>query len=134
MAELERERSEAQKILDRANAFSANLFRSYADGILDEREYTDMRAQYQAEIAKAKERLEEIAARREALKRQGEKNSWAYGFTQFARGSGLSEQMTHTLIERIEVDSYDHITIKLRYRSESHALLRFLDGNEETGA
>ena len=134
MAELERERSEAQKILDRANAFSANLFRSYADGILDEREYTDMRAQYQAEIAKAKERLEEIAARREALKRQGEKNSWAYGFTQFARESGLSEQMTHTLIERIEVDSYDHITIKLRYRSEYHALLRFLDGNEETGA
>ena len=38
------------------------------------------------------------------------------------------------LIERIEVDSYDHVTITLRYRSEYHALVRLLsDSGEVTG-
>ena len=135
MAEMERERSEAQKVLDRANSFSANLFRSFADGILDKREYTEMKAQYQTEISEAKERLLEIEARKEALKRQGAENPWVHSFIRFAGETELTERMTHELIERIEVDSYDHITITLRYRSEYHALVRFLaESSEETSA
>lgn len=124
--ELEQASIEAQKVLDKASSFSANLFRSYADGLLDEREYTEMKAQYQMEIAKAKSRLEELAGRREALKRQAKENPWACRFTRFSGETELTEQMTHELIERIEVDSYDHITITLRYRNEYQALLRFL--------
>ena len=129
--ELEQARIEAQKILDKANSFSANLFCSYADGLLDEREYIEMKAQYQLEIAKAKRHLEELAGRREALKRQAEGNPWTYCFTRFAGETELTEQMAHELIERIEVDSYDHITITLRYRNEYQALLRFLAADGE---
>lgn len=135
MAALERERSEAQKILDKANSFSASLFRSYADGVLDKREFSEMKAQYRMEIAKAKARLEEITARKEALNRQGEQNPWVLRFTRFSGETEMTEQMAHELIERIEVDSYDHITITLRYQSEYHALVRLLaEDGEGTSA
>ena len=43
----------------------------------------------------------------------------------------LTEDMVHALIDRIEVDSYNHVTVILRYRDEYHTLLQLLQDSGE---
>ena len=44
--------------------------------------------------------------------------------------TGLTEELAHTLIERVEVYSDNRVEITLKYQDEYQALKRLLDGAE----
>ena len=45
---------------------------------------------------------------------------------QFREEQALTADMAHALIERVEIDAENHVSITLRYRDEYNALLRLL--------
>ena len=45
--------------------------------------------------------------------------------------TALTETMAHVLMDRVEIDAADHVSITLRYRDEYNALLRLLAAEGE---
>lgn len=124
---LKQEMAAAKKSLDRAELLHDRLFQDYADKIMSEREYTELRAQYRAEIIMARERLKELEQQCQERESKTTKNPWLTTCGQFRSESELTEDMAHALIERIEVDGANHVSITLRYRDEYRALLQLLE-------
>jgi len=46
---------------------------------------------------------------------------------QYRQETSLTEAMAHALVERVEVDAENHVSITLRYRDEYRALLQLLE-------
>ena len=53
-------------------------------------------------------------------------NPWLTACGKFKEETALTEVMAHALIERVEIDAENRISITLRYRDEYSALLRLL--------
>lgn len=124
---LKQEMNAAQKSLNRAELLHNRLFQDYADKIMSEQEYTELRTQYRAEIMAARERLKELEWQHQDWESKTTKNPWLTSFGQFRSESELTEAMAHALIQRIEVDGANHVSITLRYRDEYRALLQILE-------
>ena len=123
---LEREAIAVQQALERASRLHDSLFQSYADNLMTEREYMEMKRQYRADMEQAKQRLEDVNQRRQATERQTAKNPWLASFQRYREETALTEEMTHALIERVEVDADNGVVITLRYRDEYRDLLQLL--------
>ena len=59
-------------------------------------------------------------------------SAFSYNFrlaltVQYRQETELTEAMVHALIERVEVDARNHVSITLRYRDEYRALLQLLE-------
>ncbi len=128
---LKREITAAKQAVERANRLYDSLFQNYHDKLMDEREYTELRRQYQAEGVAAQERLEALEHQQKAGQRQTVENPWLTVCGQFRANTELTEDMAHALIDRVEVDTENRISITLRYRDEYHALLRLLEAEGE---
>ena len=123
---LEREAIAAQQAYDRASRLHDSLFQNYADHLMTEREYTEMKRQYRADMEQAKQRLEDVKQRRQAAERQTAKNPWLTSLCHYREETELTEEMAHALIERVEIDADSGVAITLRYRDEYRELLQLL--------
>lgn len=123
---LKREMEAVRRSLDRAAMLHDSLFQNYADKLMTEREYTEMRAQYRADMEKAETRLGELDRQRKDRQRQTTKNPWLTACGQYRQETELTEGMAHALIQRVEVDAENRVSIILRYRDEYETLLRLL--------
>ena len=94
---------------------------------MDEREYTEMKRQYRAEMEQSQAKLETLRQQQAALIRQATGNPWLRQFTKFSAATELTGEMAHALIARIEVDSCNHIEITLGHRDEYLQLLELLE-------
>lgn len=128
---LHRETAAAQQVLDRAKMLHDGLFQNYADKLVTEQEYVEMRAQYRLDMERARARLKELEQQRQAEECRTSQNPWLIACGQFQMETELTEDMVHALIDRIEVDSYNHVTVILRYRDEYHTLLQLLQDSGE---
>lgn len=86
-----------------------------------------MKQQYQSDIERLKTRLAEITQREDEYKRKTTRNPWLTSCGRFRLETELTEEMVHALIERIEVDADDHISVTLRYQDEYRTLVRLLE-------
>lgn len=127
---LEGEIAAARQALDRAGMLHDSLFQNYADKLMTEQEYTEMKRQYRADMERARARLEELEARRREERQQTTDNPWLAACGRFREEKELTEEMAHALIDRVDIDGDDRISITLRYRDEYHALLRLLEDGE----
>ena len=128
--ELDAETIEARKALDRASRLYESLYQSYVDRLISEREYMSMRERYRKDMEAAQTRLDAVEKRRGEERRQTAKNPWMDSFSAFQSGQELTAEMARELVERVEIDAENHITVTLRYREERDALIRRLEQEE----
>ena len=124
---LEQEEQEARQTLERAEMLSDKLFQCYHDKIITEMEYVELKQKYSSDKEQAKARLEEVEQRREAYRKQTTQNLWLTEFNRYHGKTALTDEMAHALIERIEIDSENHVSVVMRYRNEYSALAELLD-------
>jgi len=128
---MRREIAAAQQARDRAEMLHDSLYQNYIDHLMAEKEYMEMKGQYKADMARAQEQLENAAQRLQESKDRAEHNPWLTSFGQYRGEAELTDAMAHALIERIEVDAENHVSIVLRYRDAYKSLVHMLeDGGE----
>ena len=98
---------------------------------MTEREYTEMKQKYRADIDRAEARIEALEQQQKASRRRTTENPWLAACCQFKEEQALTEDMAHALIERVEVDAENNVSITLRYRDEYRALLQLLEATGE---
>lgn len=124
---VEREIAAVKQALARSKMLYDSLYQNYADKLMTEREYTEMKRQYRADMDRAQARLDELERHQRERRRQATENPWLTACGQFKEEQALTEAMAHALIERVEVDAENHVSITLRYRDEYRALLQLLE-------
>ena len=125
-AAVNREIAATKQALNRAKMLYDSLFQNYADKLMSEQEYTEMKRQYRSDMEQAQVRLDELEQRQREERQQTAENPWLAACGQFKEETALTEAMAHALIERVEIDAEDHVSITLRYRDEYGALLQLL--------
>ena len=128
---VKREITATKQALDRAKMLYDSLYQNYADKLMTEREYTEMKRQYRSDMERAQARLETLELQQQESRRQTTDNPWLSACGHFKEEQALTEDMTHALIERIEVDAKNNVSITLRYRDEYRALLQLLEAAGE---
>ncbi len=126
----ERQVLHARQGLARTKSLYDNLYPSYVDRLMDEREYMELKSQYRREIERTHEEIAKLEHQLAEQKRQTVNNPWLKTFGQFHMETGLTEELAHALIERVEVYSDNRVEITLKYQDEYQALKRLLDGAE----
>lgn len=127
---LARQVADVQKRLSRANALYDSLYQNYVDKLMTETEYTELKEQYRSDIKAAEARLAELNETIRTQQRQTVQNPWLTNCTRYRDESRLTDEVAHALIERIEVDADNHVSITMRYRNEYLALARLLNTGE----
>ena len=125
-SELERSLLSAKQVLSRYKRLHDSLYQNYVDGLMDELEYAEMKRQYQSEAERAQAQVEQLERQIADISAQTSSNPWLHNFTRFARETEMTEGMAHALIQRIEVDKNESITIHLKYRDEYAKLAALL--------
>lgn len=120
---LMKEETSAKGALDKARTLYESLYTSYVDQLLTEQEYIEMKNGYRNEIKRTENRLESVRQQLEELRRATVNNSWVESFVSFCNATELTEEMAHALIERVELEGKNGVSITLRYRNEYRALL-----------
>lgn len=116
----------AEHTLSRSKSLFDSLYQNYVDRLMDEREYTELRNQYRAEMEQAQAEIANLEHRQSEQKRQTSDNPWLKTFGQFCGQMELTDELAHALIERVEICSYNRVEVKLRYRDEYQKLVYLL--------
>ena len=85
-----------------------------------------MKGHYQKRFDDATLRLEELDAQLQQLERYGPSNPMFAVCRALRNMEGLSEELIHLLVARIEVHDGNRLDIKMVYQDEVEALIRFL--------
>ena len=93
---------------------------------MDEREYTELRNQYRAEMEQAQAEIANLERQQSERKQQTSDNPWLKNFGQFRGQMELTDELAHALIERVEVYSDDRVEIILKYQDEYQELAQLL--------
>lgn len=123
---LERQITAAERKLSRSKSLFDSLYQNYVDRLMDEREYTELRNQYRAEMEQAQAEIVNLERQQTEQKRQTSDNPWLKTFGQFRGQMELTDELAHALIQRVEVYSGNRVEIKLRYQDEYQELARLL--------
>jgi len=127
-----RELSATRQDLDRARMLHDSLFQNYADHLMSEREYVELKQQYKADMKRSQARLDAAERQRQEIRKRTEENPWVTTFGRFQGTAELTAEMAHALVERVKIDAKDHISIFLRYQDEYRDLPQLLQGDGET--
>lgn len=125
-AALRREMDAARQTLERAELLHDSLFQMYADKLLTEQEYTQMKRDYRAEMEQAQKTLDALNDKKKARAVQTERNPWLTTCARFQGETQLTAEMAHALIERVEIRADSQLSITLRYQDEYRLLLALL--------
>ncbi len=123
---MEHEVTTVKQALSRAKMLYDSLYQNYADKLMTEREYTEMKQKYRSDMERAQARLEALEQQQKDTRHQTTENPWLTTCIQYRQETELTEGMAHALIERVEVDAGNRVSIVLRYQDEYRALLQFL--------
>lgn len=126
-ADIEREITAAKQALERANMFYDSLYQNYVDKLMTEREYMELKQKYRTDMERAQVRIDTLKQQQKRNRRQTTENPWLTTCGQFKEEQTLTEAMSHALIERVEIDTKNNVSIILRYRDEYRALLQLLE-------
>lgn len=130
-AALEREAAAAAQELKRAQMLYDGLYPVYAvDRALTEHEYMQMRREYRVRIEQAEKALETIGEKKRERAARMEENLWLEACAPFSSETGITEEMAHALISRVEVSADNSITVRLRWQDEYRMLADFLESEK----
>ena len=123
----DREITAAIRAQQRASMLYDSLYQNYVDKLMTEQEYTEMKRKYRADMDRAKARLAELEQRKQDRRSQTTQNIWLTTYSRFRDETELTEEMTHALLERVEIGVGRQISVTLRYQDEYRALAEFLN-------
>lgn len=110
------ELAEVRAALDKDRYYYKSLYESLADGVLTEVEYTEMKAHYETKIATLTERENELRSANERCVKNAKVLSAAHSsVVKLEQPSDLTQELVGRLIERIEIASDKHITVKFTF-------------------
>jgi len=128
---LKREADAAVQELERAQMLYDRLYPMYAeDKLLTEQEYIRLRQSYRERIRQAETALEAVEEKKKTHTAQTEDNPWLKTNMCFQGEAGLTDEMAHALLERVEIGTDKQVSIKLRYQDEYRRLAELLDAGE----
>ena len=87
-----------------------------------------LKARYKAEAEEAERLIAVLEQEQRESKVYTADNRFLTEFRSFVGTDTLTKEMALTLVERIYVDADRNIDIRLRYRDEYMALLKFIEG------
>ena len=95
---------------------------------MTEQEYVTLKARYKAEAEEAERLIAVLEQEQRESKVYTSENRFLTEFRSFMGTDTLTKEMASALVERIYVDAEKNIDIRLRYRDEYIALLKFIEG------
>lgn len=95
---------------------------------MTEQEYVTLKARYKAEAEEAERLIAVLEQKQRESKVYTAENRFLTEFRSFMGTDTLTKEMALALVERIYVDADRNIDIRLRYRDEYIALLKFVEG------
>ena len=131
---LRQEIAAANNTLERARMLYDSLYQNYVDRLMSEDEYMRLRNRYKQDIKNAEVRLADLEQQKQTELKKIDENPWLITCEQFAHETELTEGMAHALIERVEVDADDHVSVALRFQDEYRTLAHLLEKSEEVSA
>jgi len=125
---LEKEYENAGKGLERLRMLYDSLYPMYADEkALTEQEYMRMKEDYRIRISQAEKALEAIAEKKRDRAGWLEDNPWLEACMPFQNETGVTEEMAHALISRIDVHADKSITVSFQWQDEFKRLVEALE-------
>lgn len=124
---LDREITAAKQGFARAERLYDSLYQNYVDKLMSEQEYMEMKRQYRTDMEQAQVRLEELNRQRQEERQKTEENPWLTACKQYQEATKLTAEMAHALIDRVEIDAENRVSIHLRYQDEYHSLAKLLE-------
>jgi ribosomal protein L17 len=118
----------ARRTLKRTHSLYDSLYQNYVEQLMTEQEYVTLKARYKAEAEKAEQLITALEQEQKESKVYTAENRFLTEFRSFMGTDTLTKEMASALVERIYVDADKNIDIRLRYRDEYMALLKFIEG------
>lgn len=101
-----------QKQLDKLDLLLRSSFESYISGVISEEDYLFNKSKYETEIKSCKESLDSMSVSEKAIDVEGvRRNPYIVSLKKFSRARALTREMCIALIDRIEIDEENAITI-----------------------
>lgn len=119
ITQVKQEQARSQNLLD-------GLYQNMVDGMLTRKEYLSMKVHYQKRFDDATLRLDDLNSQLQQLERYGPSNPMFAVCRVLCNTEGLTEELIHLLVSRIEVHDGNRLDIKMVYQDEVEALIRFL--------
>ena len=95
---------------------------------MSEQEYVTLKSRYRAEAEEAERLIALLEQEQHESKVYTAENRFLTEFRAFTGTDTLTKEMASALVERIYVDADRSMDIRLRYRDEYMALLKFIEG------
>ena len=118
----------ARRTLKRSQSLYDSLYQNYVEQLMTEQEYVTLKARYKAEAEEAERLIAVLEQKQRESKVYTAENRFLTEFRSFMGTDTLTKEMALALVERIYVDADRNIDIRLRYRDEYIALLKFVEG------
>ena len=118
----------AMRTLKRSQSLYDSLYQNYVEQLMTEQEYVTLKARYKAEAEKAEQLIATLEQEQRESKVNTAENRFLTEFRSFMGTDTLTKELASALVERIYVDADRNIDIRLRYRDEYMALLKFIEG------
>lgn len=127
---LRRDIADAKKAYDKASMLYESLYPNYIDRVITEQDYLRLKEHYRNDMEQAKARMETAERLLNDFRKETTENGWIAAFQRFRDETELTESMAHALVERVDVDAENRLTVTLRYRDEFMALVRSLEAGK----
>lgn len=118
----------AKRTLKRSQSLYDSLYQNYVEQLMTEQEYVTLKARYKAEAEQAEQLIAALEQEQRESKVYTAENRFLTEFRSFMGTDTLTKEMASALVDRIYVDADRNIDIRLRYRDEYMALLKFIEG------
>ena len=118
----------AKRTLKRSQSLYDSLYQNYVEQLMTENEYVTLKARYKAEAEEAERLIALLEQEQRESKVYTAENRFLSEFRAFMGTDTLTKEMASALVERIYVNENKNMDIRLRYRDEYMALLKFIEG------
>lgn len=118
----------AERELTRSQTLYDGLYQSLVDGIVTRYKFISMKENYRKLCEECEEKLNALKQEWKELERYSPVNPMFTEVQKFQSTEGLSEELIHALIKRIEVSDNSELSITFNYQDEFEALALFAKG------
>ncbi len=129
----ESDMNEIKKKISKVKRFMLSLREDHCDGIVSDEEYVSIKKDYENELSELHDKRDEIQTEKYAQdKSLSGNNVWINEFTRFESEQQVNYEMVSALVEKIEINSDNHISISFNYRDEFEKIYAYIGSYERS--
>ena len=105
--------------LEQARQFKSGLYESFLGGIIEKKDYQDLKKRYTERMEQAQEAIDQLRKEMERVSNNtSDRQRWMEHFKQFSNMTALDRRAVITTIRSIRINAKDNIKIEYRYDFE----------------